>query len=108
MCRFWSIHTEPQQRMTPFSGHSYVNTRLGYHGFTPCVGWGESSNPIGRVKTATDGVHRVHPILRALKSIIIVRCVPNGAWLFSIATSDAEPSNLRSRDVPPPCQTTDI
>jgi hypothetical protein len=39
---------------------------------------GESSNPIGRVKTATDGVHRVHSILRALKSILIVRCVPNG------------------------------
>jgi hypothetical protein len=30
------------------------------------VGWGKSSNPIGRVKTAIDGVHCFHPILRGL------------------------------------------
>jgi hypothetical protein len=33
------------------------------------VGWGKSSNPIGRVNTATDGVHFVHPILQPVRLI---------------------------------------
>jgi len=46
-----------------------------YRGMFPqsIVGWGESSNPISRVKTATDAVRSAHHILREYATVLTKR-----------------------------------